>query len=141
MKGYYISIAIAILSNLLYHIFQKSIPQQFNPFISLIITYITAIIFSLILLPFYNNNITLIEHFRLSLWPSVALGFAIVGLEIGFLLAYRYGWDISIAAVFSNVSVAIFLIPVGLLLYKEDFTKINFVGVVICIIGLVLVKK
>ena len=105
MGTYYMSIAIVVLSNLFYHVFQKSIPQQFNPFISLVITYITAIVFSLILFPFYNTNITLAEHFRLSLWPSVALGFAIVGLEIGFLLAYRAGWDISIAAVFSNISV------------------------------------
>lgn len=141
MGTYYMSIAIVVLSNLFYHVFQKSIPQQFNPFISLVITYITAIVFSLILFPFYNTNITLTEHFRLSLWPSVALGFAIVGLEIGFLLAYRAGWDISIAAVFSNISVAIFLLPVGLLIYKENFTKTNFVGVILCIIGLVLVKR
>lgn len=141
MGSYYTSIVIVVLSNLFYHIFQKSIPQQFNPFISLIITYVTAIVFSLILFPFYNANITLAEHFRLSLWPSIALGFAIVGLEIGFLLAYRAGWDISIAAVFSNISVAIFLLPVGLLIYKENFTKTNFVGVLFCIIGLVLVKR
>jgi len=141
MGTYYTSIGIVVLSNLFYHVFQKSIPQQFNPFISLIITYITAMVFSLILLPFYNTNITLVEHFRLSLWPSVALGLAIVGLEIGFLLAYRAGWDISIAAVFSNISVAIFLLPVGLLIYKENFTKTNFVGVILCIAGLVLVKR
>lgn len=141
MGTYYMSIAIVVLSNLFYHVFQKSIPQQFNPFISLVITYITAIAFSLVLFPFYNTNITLVEHLRLSLWPSIALGFAIVGLEIGFLLAYRAGWDISIAAVFSNIAVAIFLLPVGLLIYKENFTKTNFVGVVLCIIGLVLVKR
>lgn len=141
MGTYYMSIVIVVLSNLFYHVFQKSIPQQFNPFISLVITYITAIVFSLILFPFYNTNITLVEHLRLSLWPSIALGFAIVGLEIGFLLAYRAGWDISIAAVFSNISVAIFLLPVGLLIYKENFTKTNLVGVIFCIIGLVLVKK
>ena len=141
MGIYYMSIVIVVLSNLFYHVFQKSIPQQFNPFISLIITYATAIVFSLMLFPFYNANITLVEHLRLSLWPSIALGFAIVGLEIGFLLAYRAGWDISIAAVFSNISVAIFLLPVGLLMYKENFTKTNFVGVILCIIGLVLVKR
>lgn len=141
MGIYYMSIVIVVLSNLFYHVFQKSIPQQFNPFISLVITYATAIVFSLILFPFYNTNITLVEHLELSLWPSIALGFAIVGLEIGFLLAYRAGWDISIAAVFSNISVAVFLLPVGLLIYKENFTKTNFVGVVLCIVGLVLVKR
>jgi len=141
MGMHYMSIVIVILSNLFYHVFQKSIPQQFNPLISLVITYITAIVFTLLLFPFYNTNITLTEHLRLPLWPSIALGFAIVGLEVGFLLAYRTGWDISIAAVFSNISVAVFLLPVGLLIYKESFTKINFAGVIFCIVGLILVKK
>jgi hypothetical protein len=62
MGTYYIPIGIVVLSNLFYHVFQKSIPQQFNPFISLIITYATAIVFSLILFPFYNSNVTLVEH-------------------------------------------------------------------------------
>jgi len=115
--------------------------MQFNPFISLIITYITAIFFSLILLPLYPTNITFIGHFKLSLWPSVALGFAIVGLEIGFLLVYRSGWNISSASILSNIMVAIFLLPVGLLMYKESFTKTNVAGVILCIIGLILVKR
>lgn len=141
MGSYYISIVIVVLSNILYHVFQKSIPQQFNPFVSLIVTYITAIVFSLVLLPFCNSNFSISEHLKYSFWPSIALGFAIVGLEVGFLLAYRSGWDISIASVLSNISVAIFLIPVGLLIYKESFSKINFVGIIFCVVGLILVRK
>ena len=141
MGSYYLPIIIVVLSNVLYHVFQKSIPQQFNPFISLIITYITAIIFSIILIPFCSTGCSVVENFKYSIWPSIALGFAIVGLEVGFLLAYRLGWDISIASVLSNISVAIFLLPVGLLVYKESFTRINFLGIVFCIVGLVLVRR
>ena len=38
-------------------------------------------------------------------WASYALGLVVVLLEVGFLLAYRAGWKISLAAVYSNVAV------------------------------------
>jgi uncharacterized membrane protein len=98
-------------------------------------------IFSVILIPFFSTGFSVIDNFKYSVWPSIALGFAIVGLEVGFLFAYRLGWDISVASVLSNISVAIFLLPVGLLMYKENFTRVNFIGIVFCIVGLILVRK
>ncbi|MFU2208182.1 EamA family transporter [Solidesulfovibrio sp. C21] len=141
MGTYYLPIGVVVLSNVLYHVFQKSIPQQFNPFISLIITYITAIFFSLALFPFYPSNTPLIWQLKLSIWPSIALGFAVVGLEVGFLLAYRLGWNINVASIVSNITVAVCLLPIGFLIYKESFTRLNFFGVLLCIIGLILVNR
>lgn len=141
MTLFYISITLAILSNALYHLFQKNISSQINPLLSLIVTYLAAIVISLLILPFYPQPASLSDCLKASIWPSVALGFAVVGLEIGFLLAYRAGWDISIAAVFSNVAVALFLVPLGLLLYKEQFTVVNFLGVLLCIGGLILIRR
>ena len=141
MGMHYFSICIVVLSNVLYHILQKSIPEQLNPFISLIISYSMAICCSLFLFPFFQNNIPLSYHLKLQLWPSIALGVTIVGLEVGFLLVYRSGWNISTASVFSNIYVAIFLLPVGILMFKEALSKTNFLGIILCIIGLILVKK
>jgi multidrug transporter EmrE-like cation transporter len=73
-------------------------------------------------------------------WASVALGVAIVGLELGFLLAYRAGWNISVAGIVSASLVALVLIPVGLTFFKEKLTPLNLLGVVLCIAGLVLVN-
>jgi uncharacterized membrane protein len=122
-------------------VFQKAIPDQFNPFISLVITYVTAIITSLILYIIYPTNTTLLSNLKLSIWPSVLLGLVVVGLEVGFLLVYRSGWDLSVASMLSNITVALVLLPIGLLIYRETFTKINVLGVVLCILGLILVKR
>jgi len=138
---FYISISIAILANVFYHICQKAISNQINPFVSLIVTYLAAIAISLCALPLYPQPISLSDCFKASIWPSVALGVAVVGLEIGFLLAYRAGWDISIAGVFSNVAVAVVLVPLGVLLYKEHLSFVNLLGVGFCIIGLVLLRR
>ena len=141
MTLFYLSISIAILSNAFYHICQKAISSQINPLVSLIVTYVAAIVVSLCILPFYPQPVSLSECFKASIWPSVALGLAVVGLEMGFLLAYRAGWDISVAAVFSNVAVALFLVPLGLVFYKENFSLVNFLGVLLCIGGLILIRR
>jgi len=61
-------------------------------------------------------------------------------LELGFLLAYRAGWKISLGPLVSNVAVAILLIPVGLLLFREKISLVNLIGIGVCLLGLVLVN-
>lgn len=88
---YYLSMGLTVLANLRYHIFQKSASSKVNPFLTLAVTYAVALTISLILSPLYAKERTLVESFRELNWASIALGFAIVGLEVGFLLAYRSG--------------------------------------------------
>ena len=137
---YYIAIGLTIIANLFYHIFQKSIPENVNPFVSLIATYISAIVVSLAVFLIYPGNSNIPLTLKSLNWASFALGIAIVGLEVGFLLAYRAGWNLSIAAAFSNVAVTLLLIPVGIILFKEKLSVINITGLVFCVLGLILVN-
>ncbi len=73
-------------------------------------------------------------------WASFVLAFEIVGLEVGFLLAYRAGWNISSAAIFVNVAGTLLLVPVGLLFFKEKLSAVNLLGILVCILGLVMVN-
>jgi multidrug transporter EmrE-like cation transporter len=73
-------------------------------------------------------------------WASVALAVSILGLELGFLLAYRAGWDISIAAIAVNAAAGLVLLPTGALLFRERPTTLNFLGVVVCIVGLIMIN-
>jgi len=81
--NYYFGIGLTIVSNILYHVFQKSIPGNVNPIISLIVTYLTAALACILILPFFPGQ----TGFQLALkqinWASIALGFAIIGLEAG----------------------------------------------------------
>ncbi|HEV8661075.1 MAG TPA: hypothetical protein VGS96_20930 [Thermoanaerobaculia bacterium] len=43
----------------------------------------------------------------------VAIGLAIVAIDLGFLLAYRAGWRISTASVAANTTAALILLPTG----------------------------
>ena len=137
---FYFSMALTILSGALYHVFQKLTPGNVHPMLALVITYVTAIVICLVLLPLYPSKTGIVESLRQLNWASFALALAIVGLEIGFLLAYRAGWNISLGAIVSNVAVTIVLVPIGLLLFKERISLVNFIGIVICIAGLVMIN-
>jgi drug/metabolite transporter (DMT)-like permease len=137
---YILSIAIAIAASAFYHVLQKATPQNVNPVIMLIAIYISGIVVSLILFVAFPLETGLAEAIKQLNWTSIGLGAVVVGIEIGFLLMYRAGWNIGVGALVVNVAATLILIPVGLLLFKEELTPINLVGIVVCIIGLVMIN-
>ena len=137
---YYFALGLTIIANLFYHFSQKYTPSNVNPIVSLIITYGVAIIFCLIILPFYPGGESLMASVRKVNWASFSLAIAIVGLELGYLLAYRAGWEVSLAALVSNVTFTILVIPIGLLWMQETLSLVNIIGILLCIAGLVLVN-
>ncbi|GAU76682.1 hypothetical protein [Fusibacter sp. 3D3] len=82
----YISMFLVIGSSLFYHISQKSISGHSDPVISMLMTYMTALIATGLLLFVFpmERNSFLVELKTLN-WASYVLGIAIVGLEMGFL--------------------------------------------------------
>ncbi|MHB1394805.1 MAG: EamA family transporter [Clostridia bacterium] len=140
----FIPIALVVLSSVCYHVSQKSTPSGLNPIVALIVTYVTASVVSILSYFVFvpkSDLVGLLEAIKNANWASLLLGFAVVGLELGFLLAYRAGWNISIAGLLSNTLVALMLIPVGLLLFKETISLTSVIGVVICITGLIFVSR
>ncbi|MFZ5592286.1 MAG: hypothetical protein ACOY81_10825, partial [Bacillota bacterium] len=83
MFMYVFSIVLIVASNTLYNICQKLTPQKANPFSALLITYLTAALFTAIALIFYKTDKGFVQAFRELNWTSVVLGISIVGLEFG----------------------------------------------------------
>lgn len=140
MIYYYLPILLTVVANVFYHIFQKSIPDNANPILSLIVTYITATLVSLLFLFFELKDTSLLAEIKKINWASLALGVSIIGLELGFLLAYRVGWNISIGALIANITVSLLLIPIGIAFYHETLTLQSTAGIALCIGGLVLIN-
>ncbi|WP_022851821.1 EamA family transporter [Limisalsivibrio acetivorans] len=138
---YWAPMMMAVFSNVLYHVFQKSIPVNVNPVFSLVMTYLTAAATSLLLIPFFPAAEGFTETFRRLNLASIGLGMSIVGLELGFLLAYRAGWNINIGGVVCSVLVGLFLIPVGYAFFKETISMTTGLGIILCIIGLILINR
>ncbi len=138
---YFFSVGLAVLSNLLYHVAQKLTPPDANPAVALTVTYLVSaagcVALLLVLFPLKTG---LGQALRQLNWASLALGVSVIGLELGFLLAYRAGWNISLAAIVVSAAVTVLLIPVGLLFFKEKLSLVNALGVVVCLVGLVMVN-
>lgn len=141
MFMYVFSIILIVASNIFYNICQKSTPQKANPFAALLITYLTAAALSFIAFHFYKPDKGFLQSFKDVNWTSIVLGIAIVGLELGYLMAYRAGWNISVGSLVANIILALMLVPIGILFYKEGFGMNKVLGAVFCIIGLILINK
>lgn len=140
MTLFYASVFLAMLSTVLYHVFQKATSPAVNPAIGLMVTYALSFVLSALLLMAFPLKVSLGDALNQVNWASLALAFSILGLELGFLLAYRAGWDISIAAISANATAGILLLPTGALFFRERPTALNLVGVVLCIVGLIMIS-
>ncbi len=69
---------------------------------------------------------------------AVLIGVSIVGLEYGFVSAFRLGWPINSTGAIVNVGTALLLVPIGLILFGEQMSAVNFAGLGLCCVGLVL---
>ncbi|MDX9888535.1 MAG: EamA family transporter [Anaerovoracaceae bacterium] len=145
---YYFPIALIVVSNVAYHIFAKAVPGQLNFLVSLLITYFVAGALTLAMF-FVLPQISSIGQSEVSLWEQIkganwapyAFGIAIVGLEMGNILMYRAGWNISLGSLVSNISLAVILVIIGGLLYKEVLTLNHGIGIILCLIGLVFINR
>jgi drug/metabolite transporter (DMT)-like permease len=138
--SYVIPIIIVIISNVVYHITTKNIPKGANSFLSLAITYLCGVIITAVMYFITSKSSSVFEDMHKLNWSSYILGLAIVGLEIGYIYMYRAGWDISKGSLFANISLAILLIIIGVLFYKEHISLYQIAGIICCIAGLILVN-
>ena len=116
--NYYLPLISVIVANVFYHNIAKCQPTNANPFFSLTISYIVSACATFLLFCINNGNFKA-DIVNLN-WTSFFLGLAIVGIELGYILLYRNGWTISTAALVANITVAILLLIIGFLIYKEN---------------------
>lgn len=140
MSLFYFSITLAICSSALYHFVAKSTPSNVNFSVSLLVTYAVAIAVTLIttlLFPAKNGFTTELKNLN---WASFLLAIAIVGIEFGFLLVYRSGWNLGLAAVLVNVAASLILVPVAIFVFKDKISWVNVAGIFVCLAGLVMLN-
>ena len=140
MLSYIWPIALVVLSNIVYQICAKSAPKNMDPLASLTITYLVGAVVSGALYFLLHRGGDLVREYRHLNWAPFVLGIVIVGLEVGFLYAYKAGWQVSRASIVQSSFLAVCLVFVGALLYREHITWTKLVGVGICLVGLVFIN-
>ena len=138
--GYFFPPLLIVLGLVISQLSQKSTDQGANPFVVVILAYIIGIaacIAGYFLFP--REDADTLPMIRTVIWSALGIGLGAVAIEIGFMLAYRAGWNLSLLPVSVNVCGAVVLILVGLLAYRESLSASKVVGVLMCIGGLLLI--
>ena len=141
MTSTYLPLLLTVGGMLLYHLSQKSISGNMNPFHATMIAYAVGILVCAVAGFSYSGNKSFVNSFKASNWAVFAMGVGAAAIEVGFMIAYRSGWRISVAAIATNVAATAILIPIGILIFKEHLTTRSVLGIVFCVFGLLLVVR
>jgi len=137
---FYFSITLAICSSALYHFVAKSTPADVNFTVSLLVTYAVAFVITLFTFYFFPTSNGVTAELKKLNWASIGLAIAIVGIEFGFLLVYRSGWNLGIAAVLVNVVGSLIVLPVAVFFFRDKISWVNAAGIFVCLVGLVMLN-
>lgn len=137
--NFYLPVLIIVVSVAAYQVAAKLAPPQLSPWHLLTLVY--ALAGALTLAVGLTERESLWQSLRQSTWAVWVLGAAVVGIELGYLLAYRAGWKISLTGLVAHASVALIMLPVGVWLFKEKLSTLNLLGMAFCLLGLFLVSR
>jgi len=141
MSWHVMSIPLIAAGVIVYHLSQKTIPKEANPFIALAVAYALATAICIIALAASGEVRKGTDLLRDQQWlPVLFLGLSAVGIELGFLYAYRTGWSISTTAIATVPFVAAALALIGVLWFNEHLSVVNVVGIAFCVVGVICVN-
>lgn len=141
MKGSVLPILLVIVGGIIYHISQKSVARTSSPVAVIILAYSFGIILCLVVAWLDPSIQPGWFSPRQIDWAVAGIGLGAVLIEVGFLLSYRNGWDLSNASVISNIATALLLLPVGMLFFNERVTLRTLVGIICCLSGMFLLSR
>lgn len=135
MSLFALSIALIIVSQVAYQLAQKTIPPSTHPMVVLTIVYvISAAICPLVAATMDRPMV--VRDWRDALgWPTYLLALSVVGIEAGYLLAYRNGWALSTTYPFASAGTIVALTLIGLAFFREPITARHLLGVALALTG------
>ena len=134
-------IGLAILSEIFYQIASKSTPSRVNVFASVTLTYLIGAAVSALIYFIQSGGGNIFTELKNANWTALLLGVAIVGLEGGSIFMYKVGWNVNTGFVVKAIVVAVALVFVGGLLYKERIDAAKLIGIALCMAGLFFINR
>lgn len=135
----WIPVILMIGSNLAYSITAKVTPADVDTFASVSLTYVVCIVYALLMFFITSSNKNYIKEIKKANWTAPVLGACLVCLEISTILLFRVGWDLSVGLLLAYVLLAIVLVILGRIVYKEKLTVKRIAGIVVSLAGVILV--
>ena len=137
---FYISAAMAVVGAISYQYFVKRVPVDLNPVVSVIGVYLSVLVLSTVLLLLVPSAGGLASQFRHLGWIQLAIAVSVIFIEIGYLLMYRYGWNLSTGNLVTGVVINVVLVGLGIVLLREKANAVNILGIALSILGVALIS-
>ena len=134
-------LAIAIVATVAYHLTLKVTPAAASPFLSLAVTYALGASAFVAIYVVTPGSPTLRESLGELNWTAAALAAAVVFLDLGFLMLYRSGFNVSFGQLVTQSAAALLLMLVGVAFFREKLSLANMAGIVLCVAGLWLINR
>lgn len=134
-------LSLAIVSTVGYHVVIKLTPGNVNPLLSLAATYalVTALCAAGAL--WVPDGVPLKEAARQVNWTALGLAVVIVGLDLGFLMLYRTGFEVSLGQILTQAGAALGLVLLGVIVFRERIGLVQVAGIVLCVAGIWLISR
>lgn len=133
-------VLMIVASDTAYNLLTKSTPEKINPYFSLFFAYVTAAVAAVVMFFLTRNGSGVMENFRQLNASSLGLGFAILFLETGYIYMYRAGWKVSLGSLVAHITLAVILLVIGALVFRETITLRQGLGAMLCVAGLVFLN-
>ena len=138
--SYYFPVIIIVLSNALYDISAKAFPKEINAQAGLTAYYVIAAAVSLMLFYLTSKEKNFLAEVKKVNWAAFTLALGCTGIDLGYVLLFRAGWNISYGSLVCNIMIAITLILVGKIFFREYINKYHLAGISLCLIGFALIN-
>jgi drug/metabolite transporter (DMT)-like permease len=139
MSRYVWTLGVAVLSQVLYHLGQRAVPRSAPPLQVLAFAYAGAFAMCLVSLFFVGRPSRLADLSVSVGWSTWLITLSIFGIEIGYLLAYRSGWTISVAFGVASTMTVVILAMIGMTLLGDPVTERRLLGLAFACLGLWLI--
>lgn len=135
------SLMIILIAAVVYQICAKGINENMNPFAALLPAYAMAFIMAMVLFFVTSHGENLSTEIKKVNTYSYVLGVSLCLYEFGYVVAYRSGFMASQLLPIVNVGIMVLMVVVGILLYKEIVSLLQFFGLFISCIGILITIK
>ena len=139
--AYWWPIGMILVAHVVYQISAKSIPDAMDPFAAVFFNYVIATAAAFVLWMVMGQDKSLTVQLGKMNWAPVTMALGITAVEVASVFMYKLGWNISIASTIGNIALAVVLIFVGAMVYKEVITANHLIGIGLCIAGLIIMNR
>ncbi len=136
----FIAFILIVTAGTLYQVVAGRVSADMNPFAGTTMTYVVALIASFLLFVLTKKGDIVTEMKKVNIF-SLILGFVICMYDLGFVLAYRYGFSLALLSPLTSVSSMIAVALAGTLIFKEQISMMNVIGLVVAGIGVLMTIK